>query len=267
MEAAKAFMSGGGGGNGGEGDGLPKNANGEMPSREEMLKTIESLQKAQKAESSANDLKSKAMNMLNSSKRESMLKEAFDKEMEAHGHSKMAKRLQSGGWQGFGFGGGIGAATGIGLGAGLGTVLGAIAMVPTTGLGMLVGTGVGAIRGPFIKLGGKEEPFEDADPEKVVDALEKEQQNYKSQSEQSNSESGTADSKQGGEQKPRRKPKKLEIRSQKGKEEQAANASDKSTPDVKAGVSDESKPKRKPPKLEIRSGKGKSGSNGTAAKT
>lgn len=269
MEAAKAFMSGGNSGD--ENDGLPKNADGEMPSREEMLKTIESLQKAQKAQSSANDLKSKAMGMLNSKKRENMLKEAFDKEMEAHGHSKMARRLQSGTWQGLGFGGGIGAATGLGLGAGVGTVLGAVAAVPTTGIGMLVGSGVGAIRGPWIKLGGKEEKFEDADPEKVVDALEEEQRNYqqnnKTQLEQPASESGAAGSKQDGEQKPRRKPPKLEIRSQKGAQsEQASNGSSQSTGNVKTGAAEESKARRKPPKLEIRSGKRKPDSNGTATK-
>ncbi|EXJ65874.1 uncharacterized protein A1O5_11115 [Cladophialophora psammophila CBS 110553] len=173
MEVMKSVLSGGKNDNSGD-DGAPNDNNEQFPSREEKLKTIESLQKAQKAQSTANDLKSRALALTDSKQREKMLKEAFDKEVEAHGHSKMARRLQSGTWQGFGFGGGIGAATGLGLGAGVGTVLGAVAAVPTTGLGMLIGSGVGAIHGPWVKLGGKEEKFEDADPERVVDALEQE---------------------------------------------------------------------------------------------
>lgn len=276
METIKSAL--GGGGNGADGDapgdvqlpGGKDGGDGDMPSREEMLKTIESLQKAQKAQTTANNLKSKAMAMTNSTQREKMLKEAFDKEMEAHGHSKMAKRLQSGTWQGLGFGGGIGAASGLGLGAGVGTVLGAILAVPSTGLGMLVGSGVGAIHGPWVKLGGgKEEPFEDADPEKVVDALEEERRQQRQQQQQGGAGGGQGQpqsqpqSTETGE-KARRKPPKLEVRSKKNAEtetgagrgrQQPDAASDKGAVNVKEGVSEESKPRRKPPKLEIRSGK------------
>ncbi|KAJ9617256.1 hypothetical protein H2200_000977 [Cladophialophora chaetospira] len=249
------------GGGGGEGDdGMPQMPKeGDMPSREEMMKTIESLQKAQKAQSMANNLKQKAMAMTSSTQREKMLREAFDKEMEANGHSKMAKRLQSGSWQGFGFGGGIGAASGLGIGAVTGTVLGAILAVPTTGIGMLAGTATGAIHGPFVKLGGgkdgKEEevPFEEADPGRVVDALEAEQ---KAQQEQGGS-SGKTESTNGAD-KPRKKPPKIEIRSKKNAEPGDGQdaASGKGSSNVNTGVSDESKPpKRKPKKLEIRSGK------------
>src|SRR6201999_2608160 len=153
MEAIKSMLGAGSGRN--DSDGVPQvPKDDDMPSRDEMLKTIESLQMAQKAQSKANSLKAKAMAMTSSTQREKLLKEAFDKEIEANGHSKMAKRMQSGTWQGLGFGGGIGAASGLGLGAGVGTVLGAILAVPTTGLGLLVGSGVGAIHGPWVKLGG-----------------------------------------------------------------------------------------------------------------
>ncbi|EXJ80895.1 hypothetical protein A1O3_07183 [Capronia epimyces CBS 606.96] len=248
-------MSSGDGDGDGDGDGKPLN-------RDDLVKTVESLQKAQKAQSTANDLKSKAMAMTDSTKREKMLREAFDKEVEAHGHTKMAKRMQSGTWQGLGFGGGIGAATGLGLGAGLGTVLGAIAAVPTTGIGMLVGSGVGAIHGPWIKLGGKEEKFEEADPEKIADALEEARVAQGNAQGEGIPEEGGQSAAQNS--KPRRKPKKLEIRSQpKGQTESSANpqpdqqgASSEALGGVNKGVAEESKPRRKPKKLEIRSGQG-----------
>jgi hypothetical protein len=258
METVKSLLGAGGGGGEGEIPEVPKT--GDMPSREEMLKTIESLQKAQKAQSTANSLKEKAMAMTNSTQREKMLKEAFDKEMEAHGHSKMAKRLQSGSWQGFGFGGGIGAASGLGTGAALGTLLGGILMVPTTGLGMLIGTGVGAVHGPFVKLAGgkdgktEEVPFEDADPGRVVDAIEA-QRNAQPTNQESAAPSGNNDDGEKEEQKPRRKPPKLEVRSKRATDAGGDSKAEKES-SVTTGVSEESKPpRRKPKKLEIRSGK------------
>lgn len=271
-------MLGGGGDDSSSAEGIQMPKDGDMPSREEMLKTIESLQKAQKAQSTANDLRSKAKAMTSSTQREKMLKEAFDKEMEANGHSKMAKRMQSGTWQGFGFGGGIGAASGLGLGTGVGALLGAILAVPTTGLGMLVGTGVGAIHGPWVKLGGgkdgkvEEVPFEDADPERVVDALEQERlkQMEKGAATPDKTESENNTPSNGAEDKQRRKPPKLEIRSKKNADAEG-NEAVRSKPDVqtesnvKTGVAEESKPaRRKPKKLEIRSGKGGAAQPATA---
>ncbi|EXJ60685.1 hypothetical protein A1O7_04838 [Cladophialophora yegresii CBS 114405] len=269
METVKSMLGAGGGSGAGDGGDMPQiPKDGDMPSREEMLKTIESLQKAQKAQSTANSLKQKAMAMASSGQREKLLKEAFDKEMEANGHSKMAKRMQSGPWQGLGFGGGIGAASGLGLGAGVGTVLGAILSVPATGLGMLVGSGVGAIHGPWVKLGGgkggkvEEVPFEDADPGRVVDALEAERKARLEKGAASDSVEST-----NGDEKPRRKPPKLEIRSKKGADSNQdqdttgdsavkKESEVKKEPSVNTGVSEESKPaRRKPKKLEIRSGK------------
>jgi hypothetical protein len=269
MDTVKSILgavgAGGGDGNGDADIQVPKD--GDMPSREEMLQTIETLQKAQKAQSAANGLREKAKAMTSPVQREKMLKEAFEKETEANGLSKMAKRMQSGPWQGFGFGGGIGAASGLGLGTGVGMLLGAITAVPATGLGMLIGTGVGAIHGPWVKLGGgkngKEEhvPFEDADPERVVDAMEAERQARleKGAAAESNGSEKTESAPDSAE-KPRRKPPKLEVRSKKnadgseGGVQKQANVEDK--PQVTAGVAEESKPpRRKPKKLEIRSGK------------
>lgn len=220
----------------------------EMPDREQLMKVIETSQAAQRAQSMASDLKSRAGQITDNSQREKMLKEAFDKEVEANGLSKTAKRLQSGTWQGLGFGGGIGAATGLGLGAGLGTLIGAITAVPAAGLGMLVGSGVGAIHGPWIKLGGKEQKFEDADPSEIVDAIQKGQDTQQAAEEVQGQNSTKVDAKQDNSTQPqpaKRKPKKLEIRSQ-----NKPPIEQKSTFGTANG-----KPKTKPRKLEIRSGK------------
>lgn len=231
-----------------------------MPDREQMMKVIETAQAAQKAQSAADVLKSKANDIRDPAKRDQLLQEAFEKEVEANGHSKMAKRLQSGTWQGMGFGGGIGAATGLGLGAGIGTVLGAITAIPFTGLGMLAGSATGAIHGPWVKLGGKEQKFEDADPEEVVDALEQEQ-NTQIQGKPEQPPTAAPEQVPAGggnnnaDQKPRRKPKKLEVRSQqKQGSSQGGGATGENIP-TKNGSAAEQKPRKKPKKLEVRSKK------------
>ena len=228
------------------------------PDKEQLLKAIETAQAAQKAQSTANDLKTKAQAITDPKQREKLLKDAFDKEIEAHGHSKAAKRMQSGTWQGLGFGGGIGAATGMGLGAGVGTLLGAVTAVPTTGLGMLIGSGVGAIHGPWVKLGGGEKKFEDAEPEEVVDALEQERDAHANADLEQRITAAAgewSESPDGGsnaEQMPRRKPRKLEIRSQKSANPDQSPVAKDVSPKSNNAVQSRT---RKPKKLEIRSGK------------
>lgn len=70
--------------------------------REQLVRAVQEAQKAQKAQSTADDLKTKAKKLTNPKERERMFKEAYAAEVEAHGHSKLAKRLQSGTWQGGG---------------------------------------------------------------------------------------------------------------------------------------------------------------------
>ena len=233
---------------------------GGMPDKEEMKKQIEMLQNAQRAQSQANDLRDKAKQFSDPAQREKALQEAFEKEVEANGHAKMARRLQSGTWQGMGFGGGIGAGAGLGTGALIGTLLGGILAVPTTGLGMLIGAGTGAIHGPWVKLGGKELPFQDADAGEIVDELEK----------QRNGQQG------GSAPAPyippgnRVGPKKIEIRSQKNQgavEQGKVEGGSVTEGSVTGGnVSGQSKSanKRGPKKIEVRSG-GKS--NGASSKS
>lgn len=158
------------------------------------------MQKAAKAQSTARSLRDKAKKIADPKERERMLNEAYDKEIEAHGHSKLAQRMESGAWQGAMGGAGIGGGVGLGLGAVVGTLVGGLVSLPTTGLGALVGTGVGAIHGPFIKFGGSGKKFEDAKPEEVVDALE-----------QGRVEELPPDPEPTP---PKKKPRKIEIRSQ-----------------------------------------------------
>lgn len=91
-------------------------AQSQVRNRRELEETIGALQKVQKAHSMATELKEKATQATSPAERERLLSEAFEKETEAHGHSKMARRMQSGTWQGLFGGGGIGVGVGMGLG-------------------------------------------------------------------------------------------------------------------------------------------------------
>ncbi|KAF2250193.1 hypothetical protein BU26DRAFT_297025 [Trematosphaeria pertusa] len=124
-----------------------------LPDEGQLKEAAAAAEKALAAQSMANSLKETAKSITDSKKREKMLTDAYNKEVEAHGNSKKARMLQSGAFQGTMGGAGIGGAVGIGVGTVVGTVVGGLTAIPTTGLGALVGTGVGAIHGPFIKLG------------------------------------------------------------------------------------------------------------------
>lgn len=99
----------------------------------------------------------------------------------------------------------------MGLGTVVGTLVGGVASIPTTGLGILAGATAGAIHGPFIKVGGEEKKWENAKPEEVVDALEQEQDAQK----RAELERGLVESKNDDQEnvQPKKKPRKLEVRS------------------------------------------------------
>ncbi|KAF2652004.1 hypothetical protein K491DRAFT_554678, partial [Lophiostoma macrostomum CBS 122681] len=97
-------------------------------------------------------LRDAATSVTDPKKREKMLRDAYTKEIEAHGSSKKARMLSSGAFQGATGGAGIGGAVSMGVGTVVGTLVGGVTAIPATGLGALVGSGVGAIHGPFIKL-------------------------------------------------------------------------------------------------------------------
>lgn len=130
-----------------------------LPDEEHLKQAAASAQKALEAQGMAQKLKETASSITDPKKREKMLREAYDKEIEAHGNSKKARILQSGAFQGAAGGAGIGSVVGAGVGTLVGTVVGTVTAIPTTAVGGLVGSGVGAFHGPWIKLppigGGK----------------------------------------------------------------------------------------------------------------
>lgn len=105
----------------------------------------------------ASTLREAANAIRDPAKREKYLRDAYNKEVEAHGNSKKARMLQSGAFQGTVGGAGIGAVVAGGLGTVVGTVVGTVTAVPATAVGGLVGAGVGLGHGSWIKLGKAEE--------------------------------------------------------------------------------------------------------------
>jgi hypothetical protein len=123
------------------------------PDQTRLEKSIAIAQRVVEAQKSAANLKERAKKAVNPRERIRLLKEAYQKEVEAHGQSKLAKRLSSGVWQGGTAGGGIGAGIAMSLGALTGTLVTGLVSIPTVLLGGLVGAGVGGIHGPWFTLG------------------------------------------------------------------------------------------------------------------
>ena len=126
----------------------------EVPDKGQLQNSVTAAKKVLEYQTAAADLKERAKKAVNPKERMKLLQQSYEKEVAAHGESKMAKRMQSGPWQGAAAGGGIGGGVGIGLGAVVGTLVGGLVSVPTVGLGGLIGAGVGSLHGPFIKFGG-----------------------------------------------------------------------------------------------------------------
>ena len=124
----------------------------DIPEKDQLLQALAAQQNANGLLQKALSLKDTAMKAMNPQERQRMMQEAYDKEVEANGQSKWAKRLQSGPWQGGMGGAGIGGGVGMGVGTVVGALVGGVAALPTTALGGLVGMGVGGITGPFVKL-------------------------------------------------------------------------------------------------------------------
>ena len=213
-----------------------------MSDQERFNKQVEAAQKARSAQATAKDWKEKAMKCMDGKERRKMLQNAYDHEVEAHGHSKYAKRLQSGTWQGGAAGMGIGAGVGAGLGTVVGTLVGGLVSVPTTAVGTLTGIAVGGIHGPFFHLDNHKKTNEQMN-EEVMDEAKKldaavEEGAKEPVPPKFDDESGSVAEK--------RRPKKLDNRSG-------------SQVDVSADVPKE---RKKPRKLEVRS---KAVEQGTAA--
>lgn len=136
-------------------DAVAKAGGKDQPDTDQLLKALAAQQNATGLLQKAQNLKEKAMKCLNPEERQKMMQEAYDKEVQANGQSKMARRMQSGAWQGGAGGAGIGGGVGMGLGTVVGALVGGVVSLPTTALGGLVGAGVGGIHGPFVKLNQK----------------------------------------------------------------------------------------------------------------
>ncbi|KXL41952.1 hypothetical protein M433DRAFT_338546 [Acidomyces richmondensis BFW] len=204
---------------------IPENV--EADDKEQLMKALAAQQNATGLFAKASALKDKAEKCLNPKERQRMLQEAYDREIEAHGQSKIARRMQSGVWQGGIGGAGIGGGVGVGLGTVVGTLVGGVVSVPTTALGGLVGMGVGGIHGPFIKLNQKK-AHDVVDREKAAvtndrdgeaeicqagsETTERKLQRQHSGPSGSRSQGAEVAAKRPSE-KPRKKPRKLEIRS------------------------------------------------------
>ncbi|TKA37815.1 hypothetical protein B0A54_09817 [Friedmanniomyces endolithicus] len=122
------------------------------PEKDQLMQALAAQQNANGLLQKALSLKDTAMKAMNPQERQKMMQEAYDKEIEANGQSKWARRLQSGPWQGGMGGAGVGGGVGMGIGTVVGALVGGVAALPTTAVGGLVGMGVGGITGPFVKL-------------------------------------------------------------------------------------------------------------------
>lgn len=201
------------------------------PDEAKLQKSVVVARKVVELQDQAASLKERAKNAVNPRERLRLLQEAYDKEVEAFGQSKFAKRLQSGAWQGSVAGGGIGGGVALGLGTVVGTLVSGIAAVPTVLVGGLVGAGVGSIHGPFLNFGkgdGKKAAMSEADTrsaamkeaERLDQAVEKGASTVPQPPKLDDGEAvADTNSEQTGTEPPtpgetaRRKPKKLEMRS------------------------------------------------------
>ncbi|QIW97120.1 hypothetical protein AMS68_002638 [Peltaster fructicola] len=193
---------------------------------QQLTQAARQAEKATRIHHEAEQLKAQAATLTDPEERSRILEAAFKKELEAKGLSKTAKRLQSGYVQGAIGGAGIGAAVAGGLGTVVGTLVGGVLSIPTTAVGGLVGTAVGAAHGPFVDLTGlgkkqsskgtsQGESLTAPDPGKLREAaseVKKQRDELKSQvdnKKKQGQQRGIAPSTNGSS---RRRPRKLEVR-------------------------------------------------------
>ncbi|KAI9170665.1 hypothetical protein HJFPF1_00135 [Paramyrothecium foliicola] len=154
-------------------------------------KVLDKAKAAKEAQEAADLFKYQATTTDDEAERNELLSKSKDKEKEARAHSKEARRIASGAWQGTLTGAGIGSGVGAGLGTVVGTLVGTIAAIPMAGLGALIGLPVGLINGPFFKIGGKQpaqdqQPSEDEQHQAVLQAVDKFDQEKEGESKESN---------------------------------------------------------------------------------
>lgn len=231
--------------------------------QDQLMMAVKTSQHAEGLQAAATSLKDNAAKASDPKERQRMLQEAYDREIEANGQSKMARRMQSGAWQGAAGGAGIGGGVGMGLGTVVGTLVGGVVTLPTTALGGLIGAGVGGIHGPFIKF-TSDKKKKDGKAEVTTQVPEVAGSSTPAIPPSSGGE--TADGTEGmpdsASPKPKKKPRKLERRSNPIGNEEVQPAEDELQPGVtRPRPVNPDKPRKKPKKLQVRSAN-KSGSDG-----
>lgn len=135
--------------------------------------------------------------------------------MDAYTSSKTAKRLQSGTLQGLIAGTGVGVGIGAGLGTVTGAIVGGVSSVAVGGLGAAIGSGVGAIHGPFVKMPTSEQAARAVDnarqkgESRLAGVVESGRQATGAVGASSQFTASASDQSP----KPKKKPRKLEVRS------------------------------------------------------
>lgn len=129
-----------------------------VSSKEKLLSELTThLKNAEEAQAAAKEARERADSTENEEEAAHHLEEAGQHEKKFKQEMKIAQRLQSGVWQGGAAGAGMGAGVAGGVGTLVGGLVGGVTAIPTTGLGLLVGVGTGAVHGPWVKLpGGKD---------------------------------------------------------------------------------------------------------------
>ena len=129
---------------------MPAAEGGHVPP-EELIQVVEAAKAAKRFQDAADALKMQASLTEDPVEREQLWRTAHSKEVEAHGQSKKARMMASGWGQGAAGGVGVAVAVAMGLGNLVGTLLSGVVAIP----GVLVGSGVGAIHGPWYKVARK----------------------------------------------------------------------------------------------------------------
>lgn len=153
----------------------PEKAKEMSPSRKEKIlaQAAECIKKGEEANEAAKLAREHAERTSDPKEKQKALEEAVKEEKIAKGAFKAAGRLQSGVWQGGAAGAGIGAGIGTGVGTVVGSIVGGVTSIPTTGLGLLVGTAAGAAHGPWFKIGnGEVKEGKDCTTEEIENAEE-----------------------------------------------------------------------------------------------
>ncbi|KAH8673645.1 hypothetical protein BX600DRAFT_433262 [Xylariales sp. PMI_506] len=129
-----------------------KSSSGGKKAKERLLADLTAkLEESRKLAAESEELQRKA-DEADPEEAEKLRADAWEREQKAKKLIRQANRLQTGAFQGGAAGAGIGAGIAGGLGTLIGGLVGGIAAIPTAGLGVLVGAGVGAVHGPWVKL-------------------------------------------------------------------------------------------------------------------